>query len=58
MSAMVNAPLGELQAMQDFVLWFIEVFPGVLLKPPFVAFTGLAFLSWTVALFVRMIRLR
>lgn len=55
---MVNAPMGELQAMQDFVLWFIEVFPDVLLEPPFVAFTGLAFLSWTVALFVRMIRVR
>lgn len=58
MSAMVNPSFGEFQAMQDFVLWFIEVFPDVLMTYPFVAFTGLAFLSWTVGLFARMIRLR
>lgn len=32
--------------MMDFVLWFVEEFPAILLTPPISAFTALAILSW------------
>lgn len=42
----------------DFINWFIEVFPNVLLTPPISAFTGLALMGWLTNLFVRMIHIR
>lgn len=47
-----------MQEMMNFVLWFVENFPGILLTPPISAFTGLALLGWTANLFVRLIHLR
>lgn len=47
-----------MQEMMDFILWFIENFPAILLTPPISAFTGLALLGWTAHLFSRLIRVR
>ena len=46
-----------MQVMMDFVLWFIQEFPAVLLEPPISAFTGLCLLFATCSLFRRMIHL-
>lgn len=44
--------------MMNFILWFIEKFPVILMTPPISAFTGLALLGWTAHLFSRLIRVR
>lgn len=44
--------------MMDFVVWFVDYMPIILLTPPISAFTGLAILGWTCSLVGRMIRLR
>lgn len=33
-----------MDAMKDFVLWLVQVFPAVLLEPPISAFVGMALL--------------
>lgn len=43
--------------MKEFVLWFLQEVPPVLLEPPISAFVGLAFLSVTAGLFWRLIHL-
>lgn len=43
--------------MQNFVLWFLQEFPAILLTPPISAFTGFYFLGVTIGLFKRMIHL-
>ena len=47
-----------MQAIEDFILWFLENFPVILMTPPISAFTGLALLGWTAHLFGRLIRVR
>lgn len=47
-----------MQEMMNFILWFIEKFPVILMTPPISAFTGLALLGWTAHLFSRLIRVR
>lgn len=47
-----------MQDMMNFIVWFIDEFPAILLTPPISAFTGLVILGWTVHLFNRLIRLR
>ena len=44
--------------MKAFILWFVEEFPPVLLKPPISMFVGLAFLVFTIGLFYRILHLR
>lgn len=41
----------------DFVLWFIQEFPAILLEPPISAFTGLCLLFATLSLVRRMMYL-
>lgn len=43
-----------MQDMMNFVLWFMEEFPAILLTPPISAFTGLLLLGWTSRLFGRL----
>ena len=47
-----------MQDVEQFILWFLENFPIILLTPPISAFTGLAPLGWTTHLIGRLIRLR
>lgn len=47
-----------MQDMMNFILWFMEEFPAILLTPPISAFTGLVLLGWTAHLFSRIIRVR
>lgn len=47
-----------MQSIEEFILWFIENFPVILMTPPISAFTGLAVLGWTIHLVGRLIRLR
>ena len=48
----------DMQDVEQFILWFLENFPTILLTPPISAFTGLALLGWTTHLIGRLIRLR
>lgn len=48
----------DMQDVEQFILWFLENFPTILLTPPISAFTGLALLGWTTRLIGRLIRLR
>lgn len=46
-----------MEAMKDFVLWFIQVVPDFLLSPPISAFVGMALLGFTITILRRMMRL-
>lgn len=43
--------------MKDFMLWFIQEFPSVLLQPPISSFVGLVLVALTIDLFRRMMKL-
>jgi hypothetical protein len=47
-----------MQDVMDFIQWFIDNFPAILMTPPISAFTGLALLGWLTHLVGRLIRLR
>lgn len=47
-----------MQDIEQFILWFLENFPDILLTPPISAFTGIALLCWTGRLVGHLIRLR
>lgn len=46
-----------MEAMKDFVIWFIQSIPAFLLTPPISAFVGMALLAFTVNILRRMMRL-
>lgn len=46
-----------MQDIEQFILWFMETFPSILMTPPISAFTALAVLGWTARLFRRLILL-
>lgn len=46
-----------MEAMKDFVIWFIQSIPVFLLAPPISAFVGMALLAFTVNILRRMMRL-
>lgn len=46
-----------MQEMKDFVIWFVEYFPQILLTPPISAFTGIVLLFFTAALVSRLLKL-
>lgn len=46
-----------MQEMMDFVFWFLNEFPNVLLTPPISAFTGIALLFWLTELVRRMLHI-
>lgn len=43
--------------MKEFVLWFVDTIPSVLLQPPISAFVGLALLIVTLRVIHRMMTL-
>lgn len=43
--------------MKDFILWFIQEFPPVLLEPPISMFVGLVILMYIVKLLRLMMRI-
>lgn len=47
-----------MEAMKDFVIWFIQSIPAFLLTPPISAFVGMALLAFTVNILRRMMRLQ
>lgn len=47
-----------MQDVEQFIVWFVQNFPVILMTPPISAFTGLALLGWTAHTVGRMIRLR
>lgn len=46
-----------MQEMMDFILWFVEKFPDILLTPPISMFTSLAILGWMTDILIRLFRL-
>jgi len=46
-----------MQAMMDFVSWFVAQLPGFLMSEPISAFTGLAILFVTMRLVSRMMHI-
>lgn len=47
-----------MQAMRDFVTWFLSQLPGFLMAEPISAFTGIAILFAVAALVRRMMHMR
>lgn len=47
-----------MEEMKDFILWFIQTFPDVLMKPPFSAFVGLVLLMYVVKCLWQMMNIR
>lgn len=43
-----------MQDIEQFILWFMEHFPTILMTPPISAFTGLALGAWSVRLVRRL----
>lgn len=46
-----------MEAMKEFVMWFIEILPDFLLQPPISSFVGMALLAFTVNILRRMMRI-
>ena len=46
-----------MEEMKDFILWFLQEFPAVLLTPPISAFTGLLLLFFTCELVRRIMHI-
>lgn len=46
-----------MEAMRDFVLWFIQEIPEFLLQPPISVFVGMALLAFAINILRRMMHL-
>lgn len=47
-----------MEEMKDFILWFIQTVPDVLLKPPFSAFVALVLLMYIVKCLWQMMHIK
>ncbi len=43
-----------MEEMKEFILWFVQTFPQVLLTPPISAFTGIMILFFLCSLIARI----